>query len=247
MQMEKDLETLFEVTDLVLMSLNSAPTKTDTQGVIVATLMLTVAEKISACVALMGHELPHYTAVPSLIREVLEAAVAMENLIDDPEYINTLNAAHARQEQLLFKRLDPADPLVGQVIDQTTVDDRLTKAQALLDSTDPSYHQYIHVERAFALAQNRKSGDSSPLYLLYTLLCPDTHNNLRALETRHVMDGKITMFAPRKPQELNMYISTLANLLAITANSYFSFVGAEDERIKKAMELTKEITIKPTR
>lgn len=176
-------------------------------------LYCTMSELVrSACILLRQDA---GTGVPILLRSFVEAHVDFLNLAEDRKYGYHLHAAWLKEWIKLFREAGAkSNPFLkgfAEVADRQIV---LSKWEdELRELKDKGYVPLSHKEK-FIRARLEDVYTS-----VYNLLCCESHNNIRALTSRHVdlaqdgSDFKVQLFAPVRLDDFVPEMDTFCGIL----------------------------------
>lgn len=188
-------------------------------------LYATIFQSASDCYRLM--EEPATVAVPGIMRGMLESYTDLCAVISDPAYPKKMLATfHDEQRKHLEDMLkSPANPFHADVATHIDPATKLKEIQAELDKFRQDGHHPLSVFERFRLA-----GMGDLYRTVYWQLCLHAHNNVSALEQRHVRrttgdDCEIDIFAETPNEALYMYYDTITALLIDSSRRFYSLVG----------------------
>jgi Family of unknown function (DUF5677) len=165
----------------------------------------TVIELTHACSTLVVNGA--YSAVPIVMRSLLEASIDQANLLKDSAYLGNMEAAdHAQFVNLLGAGVEGKNPFLRGIAEKHDLPAEIRQREERIATLKTEGRESLSVRKRFSLA---KLDDQYPS--VYALLCLDSHNNLSALAERHMgekADGQHELFLFREPP-----IKTLRNRL----------------------------------
>ena len=211
---------LEECVCLISQTLASQEIPETAQSYAAKALMLTIMENVSSCVVLLKNE--HYTAVPIILRSVLDASVSLINLLSDKRYIDTLMASEARQKIKLYEGLQRYQPANFTSQDYRTLEKLLLKSKQRLKSTNSRYHQYINTAAACRLLEEDECGT---LYTIYCFLSEHVHNGLGAIGSMYLKEKEIAGSYVPSEEDAKSLIDYCGITLTMAAAHYFKFIG----------------------
>jgi hypothetical protein len=137
----------------------------------------TVIELFSGCVALV--ECERLSAIPIVLRSLFEAVVDLDNLLQNPTYIEHMEAADLRQrkELLIQGRTNPL--MSGLDLKLDLVGELKTVGPRLAELERRGHGRLKIKDRCIAVG---REDEYRSIYALFTL---DVHNNISALADRH--------------------------------------------------------------
>jgi hypothetical protein len=185
----------------------------------------TIFQSVSDSYRLM--EEPATVAVPGIIRGLLESYADLCAVILDRDYpkkmLATFNEEQRKHLEDMLK--SPRNPFHADVAAQINP---AAKLKDILSELDNFRSQKIFPLSVYERFQIAGLGD---LYrTVYWQLCLHAHNNIVALEQRHVRrtsgdDFEIDVFAENPSQELGMYYDTIMATLIDSTRRLYSLVG----------------------
>lgn len=147
----------------------------------------------------------HFTAIPVLLRTILEAFVDLCNLCQDPKYGYSL-IMNSQHESLRFLKAAQNDQNVyaNMIAQDPNIDEQIASFEAKIDVLKKNGNKRLKVRERFEKAD---MGDE--YQTIYNMLCTASHNDIRALRTRHlVISGESFSLEIFKEEDTqNMYES----------------------------------------
>lgn len=124
-----------------------------------------------------------FTGIPALIRSMYEADIDLINCLNDEEYIDSLHATYiARLVNIMQSAHDTSEPgyvaIAGGI---AGIRSTLRQLRRQLKTLRQGGHEPIQVAERFKRAQRGREYISA-----YAHLCSHSHNNIGALEERHL-------------------------------------------------------------
>lgn len=172
----------------------------------------TILELTSSCVILINKSLG--TAIPILLRAILEAYVDFHNLCSDSKYGYYLEASYIHEWLKILKEAKKGkNEYLSQISKAPSLDGMIkswNEAQNKLDKKD-GYKQLSVFERF------QKAGMENEYCSIYNSLCCDSHNNIRALVSRHIefkdKDLSVVFYKDLNLSDIEQYIGMASELL----------------------------------
>jgi uncharacterized protein DUF5677 len=191
------------------------------QHLVLSTLYPTILQSVGECYALLEH--PTVTA-PGILRSILESYADLCAVILDVRYPERMLATFYKQ---MIHHADgmmrfPANPYhAALAIDPAK--EKADYAARLKELTDFG-------SKPLKIQERFKAADLMNLYRsIYWRLCLEGHNNVVALEARHVMlragSYELVIHRPNTPEQLVVYYSTLADIVIGSARLTHNFRG----------------------
>ncbi len=182
----------------------------------------------SACILIRAGV---HVGVPILLRSSLEAYADFSNLSKQREYGYHMRAAEL-QEWIRVHRAadDPENPYLKGLSDAPGRDAILSQWESELAELK---------EKDFRPLQQKEKFEQAGLEQLYrsvyNSLCCDSHNNIRALVSRHIdissdeSDFEIELYATMRPERLLPYVATFCRCIVNATEIVHGCLGAECE------------------
>ncbi len=173
----------------------------------------TVLETASACITLLKAN--ECSALPVLLRSLLEAYVDLVNLCRCPEYIFRMQAAFLNEQSRVLKvAIDSGDtnPYLEALAAESGIHDHAQKVEKDLHELKTRGLGPLKIKERFEKAELTEMYES-----VYALLCQHSHNNLNILERRHLEisndDHRVAYFRPWDREAISPYVDTIAGAL----------------------------------
>jgi hypothetical protein len=176
----------------------------------------------------------HYSAIPVVLRSILEAYVDLENLCKDPKYGYALEIKYLIESLKFLKEARNKNNAYLDIIAQAPdyeeqLSDMETEKKRLIDL---GYKDLNKFERF------SKAGMENEYRTLYNLLCCASHNDYRALRDRHFELGKqgptFRFFKEADLQDLEIFFGIASELLLRASFAIHTLLSSD-----KLTELTK--------
>lgn len=197
--------------------------KNDFQQTIIMALYGSIIESADSCIHLYTHS--KYIAIPVIARNMFEALMDLKNLIDDPNYTKNMLASYYEQTSKIcnpkyFKKSKTNTININDIkVFQKDTSEKLKLLQK--DNFRP-----LNVFDKFYKA------DLDSVYTLYRHLCQDSHNNLSALENRHIIkdDGilKVIYYKNRTDSDKLMLLHYIYGVLRVAFQHVQLYFKLED-------------------
>jgi len=192
--------------------------------------------------------------VPILLRTVVEAYLDFTNLANDRKYGYNLRAAERKEWiKILREAQKGGNPFLAGIASAPNLNQTLSEWEAELAKLKQDGYTPLGQDKKFAKANLSKVYKS-----VYNLLCCYSHNNLRALVSRHVnispdeTDFTVEYDAPVNMDRLLPYVDSLCGIIVSSTETIHRILdtGPGDDVMKlktKLNELRREIqTEQPT-
>jgi len=200
-------------------------------------LHATITELMGACIVLAADR-DHTIGIPILARSMYEAMVNLDNLLQDPSYIEHMELANLHQTLALLDA-GRTNPMLAGLLDGREEDHAAYRAryQELRDAIG----RPLSVEQRFARVRRTDEYRS-----YYAYLCLDTHGNIAALADRHLderEDGpRVSIFLRTDPVAV---ASRLDLALRILVTSAVMIHSAFRVRQQEAEGLARQAAVEP--
>lgn len=169
----------------------------------------------------------HYSAIPVVLRSVLEAYVDLENLCKDPKYGYSLEIK-TLVEGLKFLReaKNEKNAYLGIIAEAPDLDERLSGMEAEKNRLISLGYKDLNKFERFS-----KAGLENEYRTVYNWLCCAAHNDYRALRERHLdkqeQGLKIHYFKEADYQELETLLGIASELLVRSSIAIHSLLNSE--------------------
>ncbi|HEY6020948.1 MAG TPA: DUF5677 domain-containing protein [Candidatus Paceibacterota bacterium] len=186
----------------------------------------TILEIAHGCIVLLKEE--QVTALPILLRSLLEAYADLRANVEDSEYYKNMYAAFLKEKLRLVKKAgkNQQNPYLVGLAQSLDIDTEKLHLEAEMEKYKKENRGPLESRERF-----EKGKLGYEFQSMYWLLCLHGHNNLSALEDRHIekQDGEynVILFKEEDSEDLVRYLDTLiATLIDST------------ERLHKLLETT---------
>lgn len=183
-------------------------------------LYATIFQSIGECYKLLAE--PTVT-VPSIMRAVLESYADLCAVTQDRTYpkrmLATLHEEQRKHLEDVIRR--PENPFHAQTALKMDVKQKLLEITTQLDELRQQGHPPLRITDRFQAA-----GLTDLYRTIYWQLCLDTHNNIAALESRHIRrtgpdQFEIDVFADSPAHQLGTFYDSLTGLLADSSRKLY--------------------------
>ena len=196
----------------------------------------TIIEISSGCITLL--EASNYTSVFILSRNLLEAYADLVNTVDDIEYIKTMGAAYLKEKLDLAKNAKKSEgrnPFLKALFDQPDLDKEIEDLKQELSKLKKKNYKPLKVSERL-----KKANLSNEYRSMYNLMCSHSHNNLSALELRHIdkqNDEYAVTFFKEMPQErLSPYIDAIAATLFFSVQKIHNLLSIKKDHFSNKLD-----------
>jgi|SRR6516164_2726103 hypothetical protein len=152
--------------------------------------------------------------VPILLRSILEAFASFRALLSDPNYFKSMYASFLSEKVRLLESAaaNPESPYLKPLVTSVNVpEEKVNLSKEIADLAKQGYGP-VSIKRQFAKAGLEGEYDS-----IYWQLCLETHNNVSALEDRHIEqvgeDFRTTFFKGEDVRDAMRYMDSLCGIL----------------------------------
>lgn len=202
-----------------------------------ASFTCTILENSSACFALILNN--HYTAVPILIRNIMEAHIDLLNICKDENYKYILLYIFLNEKIRESEFATKDNPF-------TTLIYNLPEYKEQLCSYEKEFKELkLTVKEKHTRIKYRFKSVDKNLYTIYMWLCHRSHNNLDALEERHfnIEENRfeLSVFRNAKESELYIYIDAISGILVKSIMTLFEYLQIENNKVNELGSLLEEI------
>lgn len=156
----------------------------------------------------------HTTSVPILLRTLLEAFASLRCCCIDPEHFKVMGAGFLVQKRRLLKSAleNPDNPYLKPLARASDLEKDIAEIERQTAELEEKGTKAINIYQEF------KKGDLLAEYhSLYWILCMQAHNNVSALEDRHLeKDGEtyeVTMYKEENPADTVRNVDSMCGLL----------------------------------
>jgi len=179
--------------------------------------------------------------VPILLRTVVEANLDFTNLANDRKYGYHLRASERKEWLKILREAKRGDnPFLAGIAAAPSLDQALSECKAELANLKKDGYSPLGQDEKFAKANLNQVYKS-----VYNFLCCHSHNNLRALVSRHInispdeTDFNVEYYAPLDMDGLLPYVDSLCEIVVSLTETIHRVLdtGAEDEVLKLKKEL----------
>ena len=125
----------------------------------------------------------HFTAIPVLLRTILEAFVDLHNLCQDPKYgyFLTMNS-HSESLGFLKAAQNDQNVYANMIAQDPNIDEHIANFEKKIKVLKTNGNKRLNVRERFEKAD---MGDE--YQTIYNMLCTASHNDILALRTRHLV------------------------------------------------------------
>jgi len=165
-----------------------------------------------------------HTGIDILLRSQLEAFVDLANLVREPEYIGVMHAEYHREWLKLAKGgVDTENPYLAYFRNNPNALAKLQQHEVALHVISAKTPPKSKLEKF------QSAGMEHEYRSIYNSLCNDSHNNLRALTSRHFRrktDHEIEIVVFEEPNDEDIIVS-LDTLILFMMRGYEVVTGYE--------------------
>lgn len=185
--------------------------KENRQHLYLILLYLRVVELTQSCRILMEEKI--ISAVPILLRTVLETFADLKNLSDDKNYANFMEASNLHEWLRVFKEAESGDnPYLKSISHMEYFKQAYTQYEAELQKLkNENYAPLKNFERF------RKAKMVDEYYSVYNSICCDSHSNIRSLSGSYTNitgdDFKVIYYKDPEPNDIIRNSTILCDIL----------------------------------
>lgn len=203
-----------------------------------------IMEMAYSCIALL--EKKEMTPIPIILRALLEAYADLRASIDDPGYYKNIYASFLDEKLRFIKTFEknPTNQYLqgahGEIDIQAETNALKNEIQTYQSENRPPLKTWERFKHGKLIDEYQS---------MYWLLCLHSHNNLSALEDRHIEksdnDYNVVLFKEENPEDLQRYLDTVISIVvegsvAIHTFLHTSITSRYEGHQKKLAELRKE-------
>lgn len=184
-------------------------------------------------------ETEHYSAIPIILRSILEAYVNIENLCKEPEYGYSLELKYLGESlKFLNEARNEKDAYLDAIARSPDFEERISAMDAERDKLLALGYRDLNKYERFVKANMENDYKTT-----YNLLCCAAHNDYRALRERHFEDkeGKPSFyfFKEADTEDLEIFFVIASELLIRASFAIHALLssGKLDELAKLRAEL----------
>lgn len=150
------------------------------QDIILVALYGTIIEYCHSCIVLFKDG--KYTAIPLILRSMLEANVDLLNLIKERDYSKSMTISYLHQKAQIIENILDKTPRT------TFVEQNKHRFESELSTTKFKIKKLVSAgAKKLKIYEKFQNADIDQVYILYQDLCRESHNNLDRLEYRHII------------------------------------------------------------
>lgn len=202
------------------------------QHVCVMALNCTVQELATGCLILFKPN--NGSCIPILLRTLLEAYVDIKNLLKNPNYVKNMDRSWLASNFNLVKAVKEKgmdNPYFTQAAQNPELGNIVAEKGRAQEEMKSAGYALLTVEKRFELA-----GEADRYRGVYSHLCSHAHNNLNALEERHLVvtpDGaQLTCFRSLFDEETLKYLGEMGQLVASSVELAGQAVGRQPSQLE---------------
>lgn len=217
----------------------------DPQELLSVCLYARLLELATACKALIENKA--LVGIPVLLRSMFEADIDLTNLMKIPAYYKRMNASFLKEKLRLTKEAASSrpSPFLDAVRQNRDPKKDLLETQAELDRLTAEKNGPINIRCRAEFA-----GKLDEYLTNYSILCLDTHNNIRSLEEWHIEkltaeEYRVVLFKQSKADIVPalMYISHILLTQTKLLADFLGTTGIEFDRyFLELQELADSVT-----
>jgi hypothetical protein len=203
--------------------------KEDAQHSCLATIYATIVQSAHDCMIVLSQ--PSVTAIGGMLRSIVESYADLCATINDRDYVKRLLATFYQEKLRLVgnMRRSPTNAFHEDLAKHFDTDAEQEKVSAELTALGV---QPLRIHERFAAGGLQEIYES-----LYWQLCLQGHNNVAALQGRHIRGTsdkyQLVLFQENRPSELAMYFDVL---LAVLTDCAIRVHGFLDTKIQSGYE-----------
>jgi hypothetical protein len=166
------------------------------------------------------------TALPVVLRSIFEAYADLSALLNDPDYHKNMYATFLHEKIRFLKNVlrTPSNPFLLGVSTGIDAKTEIRNFERELAQYEKAGRNPLNHSSRFDLGKLTHEYQS-----IYWLLCLDSHNNMSALDDRHIegqgKDFNVVLFKAADPADLTRLIDALAALVIESSRQVHSFLN----------------------
>jgi hypothetical protein len=183
----------------------------------------------------MLFENKNYSAVPLILRSILEAHIDLIILSNSENYYESISANY-HKERIKMLRNILNDPERNKYFNSfPNFQQNFTESKEQLEKLKSKGHKPLTIKEHFELA------NMADLYVsVYALLCQEIHNDLKSLELRHINLElhRIELFRERSKKDMLPYVDSLMGVLIVSFQRILVLLKLkEDDNFQNAYKM----------
>ena len=169
------------------------------------------------------------TSMPVLLRSIMESYADLLALIADPTYVDRMLATFVKEKKRLLKSVQrsPASPYLSPLGVQMDIPQALAALDEELEQFRKKGKQPLSASDRFDAAKLTQEYQT-----MYWQLCLEGHNNVSALEERHIEkhgeNYEVVLYKEARPETLVLIVDSLLGTLIDSGVKIHKFFSAAD-------------------
>lgn len=176
----------------------------------VAALLLTSIVEMHGAVGLLAHS-KWATHAPMFTRSMMEALASLRRLCADPAYLDQIHFDNASASMKVVDEFRRDPELAADEVSAAQMQQVADRFEAQRNELREKGLRAETIEARFAAAGIKQ------MYAGYRAFCTFAHNNLTALEARHI--GEVRLLYGRPPQHAEVWVMILGATTAVCAQA----------------------------
>ena len=207
------------------------------QHLILISLYGSILELADGCIILLKTQ--RYTGFPILLRSLFEGYIDLINLVKNKHYFRNMNATYLNERLRVLRHAyeNKANPYLKDISNKKDLKETIDDIKAELKELEKKGFKPLSIFEKFKLAKLINEYQS-----IYAELCLDTHNNIRALEERHIEpisgDFNVIFNKSIKYNDIMHFIDLLVFTIVDSSKQIWNFFGMsvdqDQDKIKKS-------------
>jgi hypothetical protein len=172
-----------------------------------------------------------------LFRTFLETYVELQNLMQDPKYMNYIDANYVKEWLKVFiAARDTENPYLAKIAASADLNISIEELEQQLKELKKKGYEPINIYRKFKQADMEEQYRS-----LYNFLCSDSHSSMRALISRHAeIDNKdygLVIYKDTPDETFLPVLDSAAELLVFATIRLHELLGSDAFSEAKRLEV----------
>lgn len=169
----------------------------------------------------------HYSAIPVVLRTILEAFVDLRNLCKNPKYGYSLTINSSKESIKFLKAAkDDKNVYAEMIARDPNIDKEISDYEKQVESLKHKGSKGLNIREKFD-----EAGMLDEYLTIYNMLCASTHNDIRALRARHIVIEKgsfsLEIFKHEDSESLYEFLGITSELLLRATYEVHALLGSE--------------------
>lgn len=169
----------------------------------------------------------HYSAIPVVLRTILEAFVDLRNLCKDPKYGYSLTINSSNESIRFLKAAKDDENVYAEMISRDpNIDVHISNYEKQVESLKAKGSKGLNIREKFD-----EAGMLDEYLTIYNMLCAATHNDIRALRARHIVIEKdsfsLEFFKQEDSETMYEFLGITSELLLRATYEVHALLGSK--------------------